>query len=159
MDALASVRRDRKNGDSFAFGLDKERAMKTSFAALLALCLFAPAARAEWLLASQDGFSKIYLDPSSRKELPENIVSVRALTDYDPAAPEAAGFDLSQKGLSEIENVLIDCPRKSYRSEGGKWFAGPMATGDARSDYPAKSNWSPTPRFYQGLAAKICPRD
>ena len=131
--------------------------MKRIVLALVAAMLAnASAARAEWLLVSQDGFSKIYMEPASRKAQAGGVVTLEALTDYDPKSPEAENFKLSQKGLSEIEAVAIDCQTQKYRSGGGTWFAGQMATGAVRSDYPAKAAWSKVPEFYAGLFQKVC---
>lgn len=124
---------------------------------LFFLLLSTPAA-AEWLLTGRDGFSKIYLEPASQARLADGSIRVRALTDYEPQAPEAASFKLSEKGLSEIEAAVFDCAKNAYRSEGGSWFEGPMATGAVRSAYPAKQSWSKVPPFYAGLFAKACAR-
>lgn len=132
---------------------------KRAFCILLAALLHASAAQAEWRLISQDGFSKIYLDPASRKKTPDGAIFAQALTDYDPHSPEAAAFKLSEKGLSEIERVTIDCEKRAYRSEGGSWFEGHMATGARRSDYPAQSSWSKVPPYYLGLSTKLCERE
>jgi hypothetical protein len=128
-------------------------------ALLVLLVSLSGAASAEWLLVSQDTLSKIYLDPASRRTLPDGMIFARALTDYDPQAPEAAAFRLSEKGLSEIENVLIDCGKEAYRSGGGRWFDGHMATGAVRGDYPAKPAWSKAPPFYSHLLAKLCDKE
>lgn len=125
-------------------------------ALLLAALLLSTPAATDWRLAGQEGFSKIYLDPSSRETLVGGAVRVRALTDYDPHAPEAASFKLSEKGLSEIEQAVFDCGKGAYRSDGGSWFDGPMATGAVRSVYPAKETWSKTPSFYAALFEKVC---
>jgi hypothetical protein len=131
--------------------------MKKGISALLAvLALGAPASAEEWTLVSQDGFSKIYIDSDSWKRLADGTVSARALTDYDPGAAEAASFRLSDKGLSEIETAVFDCGAEKFRSEGGSWFAGHMATGAVRSDYPARSEWSKAPGFYRPLLARLC---
>lgn len=132
---------------------------KIALPVLLACLLHAPVASAEWLLVSQDGFSKIYLDPASRKKTPHGAVVARALTDYDPQSPEAAPFKLSEKGLSEVEDVMIDCEKPAYRSGGGSWFAGHMASGARRSEYPAGSSWSKVPPYYQGLSIKLCEKE
>jgi hypothetical protein len=129
------------------------------FAAILTALLLPQTALADWRFVSEDGFSKIYLDPASRKNLPDGVVAVKALTDYRPQSPEAAAFKLSEKGLSEIETVLLNCGKKLYRSEGGNWFSGQMATGATQKAYPGKENWSATPAFYQGLFAEVCRRD
>jgi hypothetical protein len=113
-------------------------------------------ARAEWTPAGQDGFSKIYFDPASRHKTADGALSLRALTDYDPAAPEAAAFRLSEKGLSEIEEVLFDCAKGAYRSDGGVWYEGHMATGAERRNYAAKPDWGKIPSFYAALYAKAC---
>ena len=65
-------------------------------------------------------------------------------------------FKLSEKGLSEIESVRLDCAKARYGSHGGSWFAGHMGSGSLRSAYPAKAGWSTVPDFYAGLFAKIC---
>lgn len=44
----------------------------------------------------------------------------------------------------------------AYRSEGGSWLDGHMATGARRSDYPPQSTWSKVPPYYLGLSAKLC---
>jgi hypothetical protein len=113
-------------------------------------------ARAEWALAGDDGFSKIYFEPASLRKNADGSIYLRALTDYDPASPQAADFRLSEKGLSEIEQVLFDCEKSAYRSEGGAWFESHMATGPMRSDYPAKLPWRKVPSFYSSLFAKAC---
>lgn len=132
--------------------------MKAPVVFLAVALAHAPVAAAEWLLVSQDGFSKIYIDPASRK-IAGGVASVDALTDYDPRAPEAASFKLSEKGLSEIESVRLDCGRGQYSSDGGRWFAGQMAGGAVRNDYPGKGAWSKVPSFYAGLYAKVCAKD
>jgi hypothetical protein len=126
---------------------------------LLFLLLSAPAAADAWRPAGTEGFSTIYYDPASRRVLRDGAIALRALTDYDPQAPEAGPFRLSEKGLSEIENAVFDCAKGSYRSEGGRWFAGHMATGSIRSDYPAKAAWVRVPSFYADLYAKACAAD
>lgn len=129
---------------------------KNAFLLILPLILVAPAAHAEWRLVFRDSLSAIYLDPDSRKTQTDGSILVRALTDYDPHSPDAASFGLSQKGLSEIEDARFDCASHAYRSGGGAWFSGQMATGVARSSYPAKESWSKIPPFYEALAAKLC---
>lgn len=130
--------------------------MRTALLALFASIFLVPAARAEWRLVSQEGFSKIYVDPASREKRADGMVFARALTDYDPLAPEAGPFKLSEKGLSEIENALFDCEKRAYRSEGGRWFAGQMASGETRRDYPATAAWTKIPAFYAPLATRVC---
>lgn len=132
---------------------------KIVFGLVSAAFLLASSAHAEWLLVSQDGFSKIYMELASRKSLDDGVTTLDALTDYDPASPEAESFKLSQKGLSEIEAVMIDCRTQQYRSGGGTWFAGRMAAGAMRSDYPAKAAWSKIPVFYEGLFSKVCAKE
>lgn len=122
----------------------------------ISLVLYVAPARAEWTLAGDDGFSKIYFEPASRRKNADGSIYLRALTDYDPAAPQAADFKLSEKGLSEIEQVLFDCAADAYRSEGGAWYEGHMAAGRMRSDYPAKTAWRKVPSFYSSLFAKVC---
>jgi hypothetical protein len=129
---------------------------KTTIALAAALAAHASAASADWLLVSQDDFSKIYMDPQSRETLPEGRVSVRALTDYDPRAEEAARFGLAEKGLSEIETVVMDCRNEKFRSGGGSWFTEHMAGGAVKSAYAAKEAWSKTPAFYSTLFSKLC---
>ncbi len=128
----------------------KKRALLLSF-----LSIVTPAA-AEWRVAGHDGFSTIYLDASSREQRSDGSVRVRALTDYDPHAPQAASFKLSEKGLSEIEEAVFDCVKNAYRSAGGSWFDGPMGTGAVRSVYGAKDSWSKVPAFYAGLFSQAC---
>jgi len=123
---------------------------------ILAQLLFAPAAHAEWRLVWQDDFSKIYREPESRKTLEDGTILVKALTDYDPHSPQAIDFKLAEKGLSEIESARFDCTKQVYRSDGGSWFAGHMAAGAVRSDYPAKAAWSKVPYFYRALSEKVC---
>lgn len=123
---------------------------------LVAFLLCASPALAEWRLAGQDDFSTIYYDPASRRALADGVIVLRALTDYDPASAQAKPFRLSEKGLSEIETAVFDCARGAYRSEGGSWFAGHMATGSVRSDYPGKAEWSKVPSFYASLVARAC---
>jgi hypothetical protein len=129
---------------------------KSAFLLILIPLILASAAHAEWSLVWQDGFSRIYLDPASLRKLGDGSVLVQALTDYDPHSREAIDFNLAEKGLSEIENARFDCPKGAYRSDGGRWFAGHMATGDLRREYPAKSAWTKTPSFYEALARKVC---
>ncbi len=133
--------------------------MKLSIIFLASGLLCESAASAEWLRVSQDGFSTIYMDPASRKTSEEGTALVQALTDYDARSPEAAGFKLSEKGLSEIESVRFDCRRRLYGSDGGRWFAGQMASGALRSEYPAKTVWSKAPPYYAGLYARVCAGD
>jgi hypothetical protein len=136
-----------------------EEAFMTRRAFVLPLLLLSTPAAAEWRLVGQDDFSKVYLDATSRETLADRSVRVRALTDYDPQAREAASFKLSEKGLSEIEQVVFDCEKHAYRSDGGDWREGHMAAGATRSVYPATQSWSKVPSFYAGLFAKACARD
>lgn len=129
---------------------------KSASLLILAQLLYATAARAEWSPVWRDDFSKIYLDPASLKNLDDGSILVKALTDYNPHAPEAIEFKLAEKGLSEIENARFDCARQAYRSDGGSWFADHMATGAVRSDYPARTAWGEVPYFYRALAGKVC---
>ncbi len=129
--------------------------MRTRALLFASLFLSTPAA-AEWLLTDRDDLSKVYMEPASRQRLPDKSVRVRALTDYEPRSPQAASFRLSEKGRSEIEEAVFDCAKSLYRSNGGSWFDGSMATGAVRSDYPAKESWSEVPPFYAGLFAKAC---
>lgn len=126
------------------------------FLLLFVFLLFETPARAEWLLAGSDDFSKIYFEPASTRKNADGSIYLRALTDYDPQSSQAASFKLSEKGLSEIEQVLFDCARRAYRSEGGAWFAGHMATGAMRDAYPAKLVWGKVPSFYAALFEKTC---
>jgi uncharacterized cupin superfamily protein len=146
----------RRGASPAAPKIGKQTMRKGIVAVLAVIALGAPASAGEWTLVSQDGFSKIYVDSESPKHLADGSVSVRALTDYDPGAAEAASFRLSDKGLSEIETAIFDCGAGKFRSEGGSWFAGHMATGAVRSDYPARSEWSTTPGFYRPLLARLC---
>jgi hypothetical protein len=125
-------------------------------ACLLSILLLSTPAAAEWRLAGQDGFSTIYYDPASRKTRDDGSVSVRALTDYDSRSPEAASFRLPEKGLSEIEEAAFDCTKKTFRSGGGAWFEGQMATGAVRNAYAAKDSWSKVPGFYASLFSRVC---
>jgi hypothetical protein len=132
--------------------------MKTSLFLVGLLAGVVPA-RADWLRAGQDDFSTIYYDPATRRSRVDGAIELRALTDYDPQSPQAAAFKLSEKGLSEIETAVFDCAKGAYRSQGGSWYAGHMATGSVRSDYPAKDTWSKVPSFYASLFTKACARD
>lgn len=125
---------------------------------LLVLLICVPAAADEWKIVSHDGFSDIFYEPASRQARGE-AVAVDALTDYDPRSPEAEKFKLSEKGLSEVETVLLDCSGRRYRSDGGRWFEGHMASGAVRSAYPPKTEWSKVPSFYQGLFAAVCAKE
>lgn len=120
------------------------------------LCLCVAPARAEWSIAGSDDFSKIYFDPASIRKNADGSTFLRALTDYDPASPQAAPFKLSEKGRSEIEQVVFDCAKNAYRSDGGVWFEGAMATGATRLSYPAKMDWGKVPSFYAALFKKTC---
>lgn len=111
---------------------------------------------AAWVLAGADDFSKIYFDPDFNRKNADGSIYLRALTDYDPASSQAARFKLSEKGLSEIEQVLFDCAKGAYRSEGGLWYEGHMATGAPRRAYPAKPDWEKVPPFYVALFDKVC---
>lgn len=133
--------------------------MRVTVSFLVALLSFVSPAAAEWRLAGQDDFSTIYYDPASRRALADGAIEVRALTDYNPNSPEAEPFKLSEKGLSEIETALFDCAKGAYRSGGGSWFAGHMASGSVRSDYPGKATWSKVPSFYTDLFTKSCVSD
>lgn len=132
--------------------------MKTSLFLVGLLAGVIPA-HADWLRAGQDDFSTIYYDPATRRSLPDGPIELKALTDYDPQSPQAAAFKLSEKGLSEIETTVFDCAKGAYRSQGGSWYAGHMATGSVRSDYPAKTTWSKVPSFYASLFAIVCARN
>lgn len=124
---------------------------------VLMLSLAATAvAGSEWAQVSKDDFSTIYLDPASKKPLSDGIVSVEALTDYDPTSRQAAEFHLSEKGLSEIESVLLDCANHKYSSQGGTWRDGHMGAGKITKTYPPKEAWSRVPAFYDGLFATVC---
>ena len=114
------------------------------------------AAGADWAQVSKDDFSTIYMDPASLKRAPDGTVSVDALTDYDPSSPQAGPFHLSEKGLSEIEAVLLDCADRKYSSQGGAWRDGHMGEGKITKTYPPKEAWSKVPDFYSGLFAKVC---
>jgi len=129
---------------------------KSTLAFAAALAVHASTASADWLFVSQDDFSRIYMDPQSREALPEGRVSIRALTDYDPRAEEAARFGLAEKGLSEIETVVLDCRSEKYRSGGGAWYTDQMAAGAVKSAYSARETWSKTPAFYLPLFSKLC---
>lgn len=122
----------------------------------LASALAAPA-RAEWVEVSKDDFSTIYMDPATKKVQADGTVSIDALTDYDPASPQAIPFRLAEKGLSEIESALLDCANRRYRSLGGSWRDGHMGNGKVTKTYPAKDEWSKVPSFYEGLYSKVCP--
>lgn len=113
-------------------------------------------AQAEWVPAGSDDFSKIYFDPASVRKNADGSTNLRALTDYNPASPQAEPFKLSEKGRSEIEQVVFDCAKDAYRSEGGVWYEGPMATGSMRLAYPAKIVWGKVPSFYATLFGKTC---
>ena len=126
-------------------------------------CIFLPifllssaSALAEWQLVSEDGFSKIYLDPKSKKMLPDGIATVNALTDYDPNSDQARSFGLADKGLSEIEAVSLDCRNNRYKSDGGNWFKEHMGHGDISKNYGPYNNWRGIPQFYQKLALIVC---
>jgi hypothetical protein len=129
---------------------------RSIFFLVAVLCLSAAPVRAGWTAAGSDDFSKIYFDPASRHGNDDGSVSVRALTDYDPASPQAEGFGLSEKGLSEIEKVLFDCAKTAYRSDGGVWYEDHMAMGAVRRQYPPRTAWSKVPSFYVKLFEKVC---
>lgn len=117
---------------------------------------FSATARAGWEFVSKDDFSTIYMDQNSLKNIADATVSVSALTDYDPASPKARDFRLSEKGLSEIETVLLDCANRKYSSQGGAWRSGHMGSGETTKTYLPKEAWSNVPSFYAGLFAKVC---
>jgi hypothetical protein len=116
----------------------------------------AAAAAAQWAQVSKDDFSTIYMDPATKKVHADGIVSIDALTDYDPTSPQAGPFRLSEKGLSEIESVLLDCANHKYSSRGGAWREGQMGNGKITKTYPPKEAWSKVPAFYDGLFAATC---
>ena len=91
-----------------------------------------------------------------RRTSADGIVTIDALTDYNAASPQAAAFDLADKGLSEIETASFDCVNRKYRSEGGAWRQGQMGEGKITKPYPPKEGWSPVPPYYAGLFAKVC---
>ncbi len=123
----------------------------------VALCLVqASASAAEWSYVSNDDFSTVYVDASSRNATPDGVLHVEALTDYDPSAPAAKDFGLSKKGLSEIESVALDCRRNLYRSGGGVWFREHMGRGEMVRSYDAGRDWAATPPYYQKLFARLC---
>lgn len=129
---------------------------RPNFLLFIGLFLSVSPASAEWTLAGSDDFSKIYFDPASSRRNADGSIYLRALTDYDPTSPQAVSFKLSEKGLSEIEQVLFDCGRNAYRSEGGVWYEGHMATGATRRAYPGKPAWGKVPSFYVALFDKAC---
>lgn len=114
------------------------------------------AAEADWKFVYADAFSKIYYDPVSKRTGTNDVVTLRALTDYDPSATEAEAFHLSEKGLSEIETASFDCVNAKFRSEGGQWFDGRRAAGNVRSAYDAKEKWVNVPEFYLKLFDTAC---
>lgn len=126
-------------------------------AASLAPAFVSAASGAQWTQVSKDDFSTIYMDPATKKAQPDGTVSVDALTDYDPNSPNAGPFRLSEKGLSEIESVLLDCAKGNYRSQGGAWRDGHMGEGRITKSYPPGDSWSSVPVFYEGLFEKVCP--
>lgn len=130
--------------------------MKTSLVLFGLIALGGAPARAEWLRAGQDDFSTIYYDPATRRALDDGAIQLDALTDYNPQSPQAASFRLSEKGLSEIETAVFDCAKGAWRSQGGHWYAGHMATGSVRSDYPARTDWRKIPSFYASLFGTVC---
>ncbi len=129
---------------------------KIGVSALVSSLVSSASARVDWAQVSSDGFSTVYLDASSRRASPDGIVTVDALTDYDPDSPKAAAFGLAEKGLSEIEKVSFNCVNRKYRSEGGGWREGRMGEGKITKPYPPKEGWSPVPSYYDGLFAKVC---
>jgi hypothetical protein len=129
---------------------------KISVSALMSSLVSSASAGVEWAPVSKDDFSTVYMDPSSRRMSPDGIVTVDALTDYDPVSPKAAAFGLAEKGLSEIEKVSFDCVNRKYRSGGGGWRQGQMGEGKITKPYPAKDGWSPVPPYYVGLFARVC---
>lgn len=129
---------------------------KIGVSALISSLVSSASARVDWTPVSKDDFSTVYLDAGSRRTSPDGIVTVDALTDYDPGSPKAAAFGLAEKGLSEIEKVSFDCVNRKYRSEGGAWREGRMGEGKITKPYPPKEGWSPVPPYYDGLFAKVC---
>jgi hypothetical protein len=115
-----------------------------------------PAFAAEWQFVSNDSFSRIYVDARSVKSLPNGVLTLRALTDYDPNSAKAEGFGLREKGLSEIEAVSLDCRNEKYKSEGGNWFKDHMGQGAISKSYEPKQDWSKIPEYYGKLATKVC---
>ncbi len=129
---------------------------KIGVSALMSSLVSSASARVDWTPVSKDDFSTVYLDAGSRRTSSDGIVTVDALTDYDPDSPKAAAFGLAEKGLSEIEKVSFDCVNRKYRSEGGAWREGRMGEGKITKPYPPKEGWSPVPSYYDGLFAKVC---
>ena len=128
--------------------------MRRASSLLFVIFLFYEAtARAEWLPAGGDDYSKIFLDSQSPRQNADKTVFVRALTDYDPKTPKS--FKRLEGGLSEIESVIFDCARDAYRSEGGVWYVGHMATGAVSRHYGA-ATWAKVPSYYAGLFTKVC---
>lgn len=114
------------------------------------------AAGADWMFVYADAFSKIYYDPVSKRTGTNDVVTLSALTDYDPSATEAEAFHLSEKGLSEIETASFDCVNAKFRSDGGRWFEDRRAAGKVRSAYGAKEKWADVPEFYLKLFDTVC---
>ena len=110
----------------------------------------------DWLFVDADAFSKIFYDPVSKRTGTNDVVTLSALTDYDPSAQEAESFRLSEKGLSEIEMASFDCVNAKFKSEGGQWFEGRRAEGKVRSAYAAKEKWVGVPEFYLKLFDTVC---
>lgn len=129
---------------------------KISMSALMSLLASSASARADWAQVSKDDLSTIYLDTGSRRASADGVITVDALTDYDPASPKAAAFGLAEKGLSEIEKVSFDCVNRKYKSGGGVWRAGQMGEGKITKPYPPQDVWSPVPTYYDALFARVC---
>jgi hypothetical protein len=123
---------------------------------ILFVSLLVSPAVAEWLPVSEDDFSKIYMDPESKKSLRDGEMAIDALTDYDPSSAKAMSFGLAGKGLSEIERVIVSCSNRKYKSNGGSWFNEHMGKGATRSSYPPAQSWSDVPSFYAGLFTRVC---
>jgi len=130
--------------------------LKPTIFASLILLVSASASEAEWRFVSNDSFSRIYIDAQSVKSLPNGVLTLQALTDYDPNSAEAERFGLKDKGLSEIESVSLDCKNRTYKSDGGNWFKKHMGQGAISKSYAPKSDWSKIPEYYGGLAVNVC---
>jgi hypothetical protein len=128
---------------------------RRNIAALCLLLLGGCAKEPAWRQVSDDGFSKIYIDPQS-KIVERGVVKVDAMTDYDPKSLQAKDFGLAEKGLSEIETVFIDCATQKYRSGGGAWRKDHLGRGAVSRTYDATPAWKDVPDFYRGLAKEVC---
>ena len=106
----------------------------------------------QWVYFSGPSWSvQTFIDPSSKKTYGFGEEGITTLSNYAEKDQSATTF-----GLSEVETLIFDCGHSRMKFYASTWYSLQNAKGRVTKKFPIDNKWSPIPRNYILLFAKVC---